>query len=115
MYNNILLLIFSVRCYYAMLMIYLYHVMQKAKKLKDQLRSSHCILKKFRKCQEDDSSSFDQVLFFFSQVDLKLVSRVLSMSKLNKEQLAWCRSKLSSIRFINRKVHVEPSVCLFPC
>ncbi|KAK1351430.1 Ribosomal protein L34Ae [Heracleum sosnowskyi] len=90
---------------------------KKAKKLKDQLRSSHCILKKFRKCQEDDSSSSssNQVLFFFSQVDLKLVSRVLSMSKLNTEQLAWCRSKLSSISFINRKVHVEPSFCLFPC
>lgn len=90
---------------------------KKAKKLKDQLRSSHCILKKFRKCQEDDSSSSssNQVLFFFSQVDLKLVSRVLSMSKLNTEQLAWCCSKLSSISFINRKVHVEPSFCLFPC
>ncbi|XP_017231738.1 uncharacterized protein LOC108206069 isoform X2 [Daucus carota subsp. sativus] len=88
---------------------------KKARKLKDQMRSSHCILKKFRNCQEEDSSSSNQVLFFFSQVDLKLVSRVLSMSKLTMEQLAWCRSKLSSISFINRKVHVEPSFSLFPC
>ncbi|KAL8088873.1 hypothetical protein AgCh_038585 [Apium graveolens] len=88
---------------------------KKTKKLKDQLRSSHSILKKFRKCKEDDSSSSNQVHFFFSQVDLKLVSRVLSMPKLNTEQLAWCRSKLSSISFINRKIHVEPSFCLFPC
>ncbi|KAH6830417.1 hypothetical protein C2S53_007583, partial [Perilla frutescens var. hirtella] len=51
---------------------------KKERKLKDLLRSENCILRKFRRYKEDDS---DQVLYFFSQVDMKLVSRVLNMSK----------------------------------
>lgn len=91
-------------------------LLKKERKLKDQLRSANCILKKFQKCGggEDENPS-DQVLFFFSQVDMKLVSRVLNMSKLTTDQLAWCRNKLNTISFINRKIHVEPSFCLFPC
>ncbi|KAJ0100230.1 hypothetical protein Patl1_21917 [Pistacia atlantica] len=44
---------------------------KKEKKLKDILRSGNCILRKFQK-QQDSS---DQVLYFFSQVDMKLVAR----------------------------------------
>ncbi|OMO79266.1 Ribosomal protein L34Ae [Corchorus capsularis] len=85
---------------------------KKDRKLKDILRSGNCILRKFRKNQEDNS---DQVLYFFSQVDLKLVARVLNMSKVTKDQLLWCHSKLSKINFVNRKINVEPSFLLFPC
>lgn len=81
--------------------------------LKDQIRSGNCILKKLKKCREDDAE--DQVLIFFSQVDMKLVSRVLNMQRLTADQLAWCRNKLNTISFVNRKIHVEPSFCLFPC
>ncbi|KAK2655095.1 hypothetical protein Ddye_008147 [Dipteronia dyeriana] len=84
---------------------------KKEKKLKDILRSGKCILRKFQK-QEDSS---DQVLYFFSQVDMKLVARVLQMSKITTDQLLWCRNKLSKINFVSRKIHVEPSFLLFPC
>ncbi|KAF5735540.1 putative 60S ribosomal protein L34 [Tripterygium wilfordii] len=84
---------------------------KKEKKLKDILRSGNCILRRFQK-QEEDSS--DQVLYFFSQVDMKLVSRVLNMSKITPDQLLWCRGKLSKISFVSRKMHVEPSFLLFP-
>ncbi|KAK3212704.1 hypothetical protein Dsin_017410 [Dipteronia sinensis] len=84
---------------------------KKEKKLKDILRSGNCILRKFQK-QEDSS---DQVLYFFSQVDMKLVARVLNMSKITTDQLLWCRNKLSKINFVSRKIHVEPSFLLFPC
>ncbi|PON42682.1 Ribosomal protein [Parasponia andersonii] len=50
---------------------------KKDKKLKEVLRSGNCILKKLRKDQEDSDH-----LYFFSQVDMKLVSRVLNMSSI---------------------------------
>ncbi|XP_011098621.1 uncharacterized protein LOC105177245 [Sesamum indicum] len=89
-------------------------VQKKERKLKDVLRSENCILRKFRRCREEDSDS-DQVLYFFSQVDMKLVCRVLNMSKITREQLIWCHNKLSRISFVNRKIYVEPSFLLFPC
>jgi hypothetical protein len=69
------------------------------------------MLKRFQKCQEDGIDHH----FFFSQVDVKLVSRVLNMSRITSDQLVWCRSKLSQIGFVNKKMHVEPSFLLFPC
>ncbi|KAK6153009.1 hypothetical protein DH2020_012648 [Rehmannia glutinosa] len=87
-------------------------LLEKEKKLKDLLRSENCILRKFQQNREDD---WDQVLYFFAQVDMKLVSRVFNMSKITRDQLIWCRSKLSKISFVNRKIHVEPAFLLFPC
>ncbi|KAE8672515.1 myb family transcription factor family protein [Hibiscus syriacus] len=54
---------------------------KKDRKLKDIVRSGNCILRKLRKNQEANS---DNVLHFFCQVDLKLVARVLNMSKVTK-------------------------------
>ncbi|XP_016450306.1 uncharacterized protein LOC107775136 isoform X1 [Nicotiana tabacum] len=85
---------------------------KKEKKLQDVLRSGNCILRKFRKQREEDS---DHVLYFFCQVDMKLVARVLNMSRLTKDQLVWCHNKLSRISFAHRNIHVEPSFLLFPC
>ncbi|GER50490.1 hypothetical protein STAS_27798, partial [Striga asiatica] len=79
----------------------------------EDLESENCILRKFRQCREDESE--DQVLYFFSQVDMKLVCRVLNMSKITREQLIWCRNKLNRISFVNRRIHVEPAFLLFPC
>ncbi|KAF3635556.1 putative coiled-coil domain-containing protein-like isoform X1 [Capsicum annuum] len=86
---------------------------KKEKKLQDVLKSGNCILRKFRKNREEEES--DHVLYFFSQVDMKLVSRVLNMSRLTKDQLVWCHNKLSRISFAHRKIQVEPSFLLFPC
>ncbi|XVE83784.1 hypothetical protein DITRI_Ditri16bG0114500 [Diplodiscus trichospermus] len=88
------------------------NLQKKDRKLKDMLRSGNCILRKLRKNEEESS---DQVLYFFSQVDLKLVARVLNMSKVTKDQLFWCHSKLNKINFVSRKINVEPSFLLFPC
>ncbi|OWM69747.1 uncharacterized protein LOC116196671 [Punica granatum] len=90
---------------------------KKEKKLKEVLKGGNCILRKLKRHHrdEEDGSSSDQVLAFFSQVDMKLVRRVLSMSRLSADQLAWCNGKLSSINFVHRRIHVEPSFLLFPC
>ncbi|KAK1423320.1 hypothetical protein QVD17_18618 [Tagetes erecta] len=87
---------------------------KKEKKLKEQMRSGKSILKKLR-CRENETE--DQVVYFFCQVDMKLVSRVLQMSTLTSDQLIWCHNKLSKLSFVNTKIHVEPepSFLLFPC
>ncbi|KAL8545929.1 hypothetical protein ACS0TY_005881 [Phlomoides rotata] len=81
------------------------------KKLKDILRSEKCILRKFRQSREEDC---DQALQFFAQADIKLVNRVLNMSKISRDQLIWCQNKLSKISIFNRKVYREPAFLLFP-
>ncbi|XP_009779590.1 uncharacterized protein [Nicotiana sylvestris] len=86
---------------------------KKEKKLKHALRGECCILRRFRKHKEEDDS--DHVLYFFSQVDMKLVARVLNMSRLTTNQLVWCHNKLKKISFVHRKIHVDPSFLLFPC
>ncbi|XP_022741609.1 uncharacterized protein LOC111293123 [Durio zibethinus] len=86
---------------------------KKDRKLKEIVRSGNCLLRKFKKNLQGENS--DPVLYFFSQVDLKLVARVLNTSKVTKDQLFWCHNKLSKINFFNRKINVAPSFLLFPC
>lgn len=87
------------------------HVLQKEKKLRDLMRTGNCLVKRFQKHKDNRSD----LVLFFSQVDMKLVSRVLKMSRVTTDQLVWCHKKLSKITFINRKIHREPSFLLFPC
>ncbi|URE15678.1 hypothetical protein MUK42_03559 [Musa troglodytarum] len=87
------------------------HAAPKEKKLKDIVRTGNCIVKKFKRPREDRSNQD----LFFSQVDLKLVARVLRMSTITTDQLVWCHKKLSKIRLVERKIYREPSFLLFPC
>lgn len=85
---------------------------KKDKKLKDIVRTGNCIVKKFQKHHEDQLDHEQLV----AQVGLRLISRVINMSQLRKEQVLWCSEKLNRIKFLSRKiVHVEPSFLLFPC
>lgn len=85
---------------------------KKEKRLKDLLRTGNCIVKKFKKPKEDRS---DQNLFF-SQVDMRLVARVLRMPRITGDQLQWCKAKLDKIMLVdNRRIHREASFLLFPC
>ncbi|XP_068316347.1 uncharacterized protein [Pyrus communis] len=86
---------------------------KKNMKLKEILRSRNSMLKRFRKHEEEEGT--DDHLYFFSEVDMKLVSRVLNMSSVTTDQLEWCCDMLSKICFVNRKLCVDPSVLLFPC
>ena len=85
--------------------------MQKEKRLKDLLRTGNCIVKKFKKPKEDRSNQN----LFFSQVDMKLVARVLRMPRITSEQLQWCKAKLDKIILVDRKIQREASFLLFPC
>ncbi|XP_009602106.1 uncharacterized protein [Nicotiana tomentosiformis] len=84
---------------------------KKERKLKDVQRSGNCIVKKFQKHQEVRLSH----PLFTSLVELKLVSRVLSLPRLRRDYLVWCQKKLSNINVVGRKVSIEPSFSLFPC
>jgi len=88
-------------------------VLQKERKVKEKMRSGHCILKKLKKNEEEEET--EGAVSFFSEMDMKLVGRVLKMSRITTDQLIWCRNKLSRIHFINTKIHLEPSFFLFPC
>ncbi|XP_042433300.1 uncharacterized protein LOC122019798 [Zingiber officinale] len=83
---------------------------KKEKKLKDITRTCNCLVK-FRKPKED---KLNQAVLF-SQVDLKLVARVLRMPRITTEQLLWCHKKLSKIKFVERRIIRDPSFLLFPC
>ncbi|XP_010258362.1 PREDICTED: uncharacterized protein LOC104598137 [Nelumbo nucifera] len=96
----------------ALLMDVQTNLQKKEKKLKDLLRTGNCIVKRLQKHHQE--SRFDEVMFC-SQVDLKLVSRVLNMSRITSEQLEWCHKKLNKINFVHRKIRREPSILLFPC
>ncbi|CAJ1939833.1 unnamed protein product [Sphenostylis stenocarpa] len=85
---------------------------KKERKLKDIVRSGNCIVRKFQKHHEHQIPLDQEQLL--AQVGLRLVSRVLHMKKLRKEQLMWCNEKLNRIKFVGRKVQVEPSLLFFP-
>lgn len=81
------------------------------------MRSRNSVWKKLKKREgdeEDDDDGDDEVLYFLTEVDMKLVRRVLGMSKITKNQLKWCHDKLNNISFVNGRIHVEPSFLLFP-
>ncbi|TVU09519.1 hypothetical protein EJB05_42999 [Eragrostis curvula] len=95
------------------LMVHIHAALQKKeKRLKDLLKTGNCLVKKFKKPKEDRSNQN----LFFSQVDMRLVARVLRMPRITSDQLQWCKAKLDKIIVVDRvKIHREPSFLLFPC
>lgn len=86
-------------------------IMQKERRIREEMRSQNCIVKKLRKNEECGVKK--EVLI--CEVDLRLVRRVVCVSRLTRDHLDWCVKKLNNINFVGRKVHVEPSFLLFPC
>ncbi|RYR17893.1 hypothetical protein Ahy_B03g062562 [Arachis hypogaea] len=87
---------------------------KKEKKLKDIVRSASCIVRKFQKHKNEDQIQVDHEQFL-AQMGLRLISRVVNMKRLRKDQLEWCSEKLNRIKFVGTKTQVEPYFLLFPC
>ncbi|XP_022998590.1 uncharacterized protein LOC111493177 isoform X2 [Cucurbita maxima] len=87
-------------------------MIQKEKRLKDMMRSGNCIVKKLQRMSEQGIAR-DELLI--AEVELRLISRVVSMSRLTESQLIWCHKKLHQVKFVHGKVALEPSFLLFPC
>ncbi|XP_051149388.1 uncharacterized protein LOC127264070 [Andrographis paniculata] len=81
---------------------------KKARKSKECARRQKCVVKKSKKKEEDDDEGRA------CEVELRLVSRVLRLSKLSRDQLVWCQKKLDNINFLGRKPRVDQSFLLFP-
>ncbi|KAL8052506.1 hypothetical protein ABFX02_05G009300 [Erythranthe guttata] len=82
---------------------------KKERRIQEHIRSRNCIVTKLRKSQRecDETST--------SEVELRLVCRVLNVSNLTREHLLWCHNKLDNISFVGKKVHLDTSFLLFPC
>ncbi|KAF8059223.1 hypothetical protein N665_1233s0003 [Sinapis alba] len=91
------------------------HLQKKEKKLKEILRSQCCIVKKLKKNESKSSSVRVKDELLIAQIELRVVSRVMTMSKLTTEKLVWCQEKLNRMSFNGRKIHMEPSFSMLPC
>lgn len=60
-------------------------------------------------------SSPSQVELLLGLIDIKVVSRVLRMARISKEQLLWCEEKMSKIDLSENKLRRNASPILFPC
>ncbi|KAG2585069.1 uncharacterized protein LOC120712884 [Panicum virgatum] len=60
-------------------------------------------------------ATMEEVQLLFALVDIKVVSRVLRMGKLSKEQLLWCEEKMSKVDLSENRLRRDGSPILFPC
>lgn len=59
--------------------------------------------------------SYENVQLLFSLIDIKILSRVIGMVRISKEQLLWCEEKMKKINLPNGKLQRDPRPILFPC
>uniref|UniRef100_A0A1D1XEB6 Uncharacterized protein n=1 Tax=Anthurium amnicola TaxID=1678845 RepID=A0A1D1XEB6_9ARAE len=57
----------------------------------------------------------EEVELLFGLIDIKIVSRVLRMARITKEQLLWCEEKMSKLVLTDRKLQRDGAPVLFPC
>lgn len=57
----------------------------------------------------------DKVELLLGLIDIKVVSRVLRMARISKEQLLWCEEKMSKLDLSESKLRRDGSPILFPC
>lgn len=85
--------------------------MQKETKVKELSKK-----KSWKKKSWPSSPSEAELLL--GLIDIKVVSRVLRMARISKEQLLWCEEKMSKIDLShsqNNKLRRDGSPILFPC
>ncbi|CAA0833555.1 Protein of unknown function (DUF1666 [Striga hermonthica] len=83
-------------------------LLQKKAKVKEVCQSGKCFGGR-RKLTEEAELEVVMAL-----IDLKVVSRVLRMVDLSREQFRWCENKMSRIRVSNGKLHRDSSPLFFP-
>lgn len=60
-------------------------------------------------------ATIGEVELLFALIDIKVISRVLRMERLTKEQLLWCEEKMSKLDLSDNKLHRVGTPLLFPC
>lgn len=82
--------------------------LQKGMKLKELHKRRGWKKRSWPLVQED-------VQLLFSLIDVKVLSRVLKMVRISKEQLFWCEEKMKRLDLVDGKLRRDPSPFLFPC
>ncbi|KAE8658884.1 hypothetical protein F3Y22_tig00116965pilonHSYRG00047 [Hibiscus syriacus] len=57
----------------------------------------------------------EDVPLLFALIDVNIISRVLRMEKISKEQLFWCEEKIKKLDLCDGMLQRDPSPILFPC
>lgn len=60
-------------------------------------------------------TTHEEVSVLFGLIDFKVVSRVMRMAKISKEQLLWCEEKICKLNPSDNGLHRDSSPTLFPC
>ncbi|XP_057769460.1 uncharacterized protein LOC130989474 isoform X2 [Salvia miltiorrhiza] len=82
---------------------------KKAMKLKELWKRSKSYKKK------SWPSTAEDVEMLLGLIDVKVLSRVLRMIRISKEQLFWCEEKMKKLGLPDGKLQRDPSPILFPC
>eukprot|EP01018_Ginkgo_biloba_P038492 Gb_33231 [translate_table: standard] len=80
----------------------------KEVKVRDLQRRGRCLLKRLH------PSTGEGFEILMALVDIKVVSRVLKMSRITTDHLQWCQKKLNKLSVSEGKVHRECCTVLFP-
>ncbi|ERN03967.1 hypothetical protein AMTR_s00079p00101030 [Amborella trichopoda] len=81
---------------------------KKKRKLKDLTRRRKCIKRRIRR------QSSNEMEILMGLIDLKVISRVLRMSRISTEQLKWCEEKLSRVTIYEGKLFRDFIPIMFP-
>ncbi|KAF1865801.1 hypothetical protein Lal_00021802 [Lupinus albus] len=57
----------------------------------------------------------EEIQLLLGLIDMKIISRVVRMTKMSKEQLFWCEEKMKKLDLSNSKLERDPCPILFPC
>ncbi|CAA7407427.1 unnamed protein product [Spirodela intermedia] len=80
-------------------------------KLKELLRKR----KGWKKQSSSWPAALEDVELLFGLIDLRVVSRVLRMVSITREQVLWCEEKMSKLGFSESKLQRDGAPLLFPC
>ncbi len=83
--------------------------LQKGMKLKELRKRTKGWKKKYWPQTDED------IQLLLSLIDMKVLSRVLRMVRITKEQLFWCEEKMKKLDLSDGRLRRDPSPILFPC
>lgn len=86
-------------------------LLQREMKLKELLRKR----KTWKKGASSWPAALEDVELLFGLIDLRVVSRVLRVSSITREQVLWCEEKMSKLGFSESKLQRDGAPLLFPC
>lgn len=85
---------------------------KKEARLQELKRRRKCVRQKMRSDISLSKEEATEILLGF--IDIKIISRVLKMSRISKDHLRWCEEKLNKLAVSKGKLHRDYSPVFFP-